>query len=411
MKEVMFLGKFQYVAVTKEGKKMRGSIEGPNKETVTMALKAKGWYPSSVKEETIFNKSITIGSGKMPIRQVSLFCRQFSMLLKAGISISNGLDIFRQQIEDKKLAQVISDMYEDVLKGDSLSDAMKKTKKFPDLLPNMIQAGEAGGIMDEVLERMATYYEKETKTKNKVKNAMTYPIVVLVVAIVVVIVLVTKVVPSFSDIFTATGQELPALTKFMLNMSDFIGKHWLWLFGIPAILFIILFAYVKTPNGRQVKDSLMLKIPLFGPLTKKNAIARFTRTLSIMSRAGLPMLISLESIAKISDNYVIEQGVFQARDDVSRGRLLSATLDEMNLFSPMVVSMMRIGEETGAMEEMMERCADFYDEEVDMTTSKLTTLMEPAILLFLAIVVGSILLSIIQPMAGMMGGLGNMSTM
>lgn len=388
---------------------MKGSLEGPNKETVTMALKAKGWYPSSVKEETIFNKSVTLSSGKVPMNQVSLFCRQFSMLLKAGISISNGLDIFRQQIEDKKLAQVIGNMYEDVLKGDSLSDAMKKTKKFPDLLSNMIQAGEAGGIMDEVLERMATYYEKETKTKNKLKNAMTYPTVVIVVSIIVVAILLIKVIPSFLDIFTTTGQELPPLTMMMMNISNFAIKYWYLLFGVPALIVVAIMIYTSTPNGKQVRDSLLLKIPLFGSLTRKTAIARFTRTLAIMSRAGLPMLISLESIAKVSDNYVIEQGVLQARDEVSRGRLLSAAIEEMNLFSPMVVSMMKIGEETGAMEEMMERCADFYDEEVDLATSKMTTLLEPMILIFLAIVVGSIVMAVMQPMMGMMQGIDNIA--
>jgi len=409
MKEVRLLGKFQYVAVTKEGKKVKGSIEGPNKETVTMALKAKGWYPSSVTEENIFNKSISIGSGKMPMRQVSLFCRQFSMLLKAGISISNGLDIFRLQIEDKKMAQVVSEMYENVLKGDALSEAMKKTKKFPDLLANMIQAGEAGGIMDEVLERMATYYEKETKTKNKLKNAMTYPTVVIIVSVVVVAVLLTKVIPSFLEIFTATGQELPPLTLLMMNISNFAIEYWYLLFGLPALLIAIIMIYVSTPNGKQVKDSLLLKLPLFGPLVKKTSIARFTRTLAIMSRAGLPMLIALESIAKVSDNYVIEQGVMQARDEVSRGRLLSASIEEMNLFSPMVVSMMKIGEETGAMEEMMERCADFYDEEVDLATSKMTTLLEPMILIFLAVIVGSIVMAVMQPMMGMMQGIDNIA--
>ena len=409
MKEVVFLGKFQYVAVTKEGKKMKGSIEGPNKETVTMALKAKGWYPSSVTEENVFNRSINWGSGKLPIRQVSLFCRQFSMLLKAGISISNGLDIFRQQIEDKRLAQVISDMYEDVLKGDSLSDAMKKTKKFPDLLPNMIQAGETGGIMDEVLERMATYYEKETKTKNKVKNALTYPIMVLVIAMLVVVLLLVAVIPSFVEMFAAMGQELPFLTRFMIAASEFMIKNWYIVLGIPTIIGITIFFYTKTPNGRQIKDSLILKLPLFGPLTKKGAIARFTRTLSIMSRAGLPMMISLEMIAKVSDNFVIEQGVLQAREEVSRGRLLSDAISDMNLFTPMVVSMMKIGEETGGMEEMMERCADFYDEEVDLATSKLTTMLEPMILLFLAVVIGSILVAVLQPMTGMVSGIENLS--
>ena len=409
MKEVVFLGKFQYVAVTKEGKKMKGSMEGPNKETVTMALKAKGWYPSSVTEENVFNRSINWGSGKLPIRQVSLFCRQFSMLLKAGISISNGLDIFRQQIEDKRLAQVISDMYEDVLKGDSLSDAMKKTKKFPDLLPNMIQAGETGGIMDEVLERMATYYEKETKTKNKVKNALTYPIMVLVIAMLVVVLLLVAVIPSFVEMFAAMGQELPFLTRFMIAASEFMIKNWYIVLGIPTIIGITIFFYTKTPNGRQIKDSLILKLPLFGPLTKKGAIARFTRTLSIMSRAGLPMMISLEMIAKVSDNFVIEQGVLQAREEVSRGRLLSDAISDMNLFTPMVVSMMKIGEETGGMEEMMERCADFYDEEVDLATSKLTTMLEPMILLFLAVVIGSILVAVLQPMTGMVSGIENLS--
>ena len=374
-----------------------------------MALKAKGWYPSSVTEENVFNRSINWGSGKLPIRQVSLFCRQFSMLLKAGISISNGLDIFRQQIEDKRLAQVISDMYEDVLKGDSLSDAMKKTKKFPDLLPNMIQAGETGGIMDEVLERMATYYEKETKTKNKVKNALTYPIMVLVIAMLVVVLLLVAVIPSFVEMFAAMGQELPFLTRFMIAASEFMIKNWYIVLGIPTIIGITIFFYTKTPNGRQIKDSLILKLPLFGPLTKKGAIARFTRTLSIMSRAGLPMMISLEMIAKVSDNFVIEQGVLQAREEVSRGRLLSDAISDMNLFTPMVVSMMKIGEETGGMEEMMERCADFYDEEVDLATSKLTTMLEPMILLFLAVVIGSILVAVLQPMTGMVSGIENLS--
>lgn len=399
--------KYVCVIIDKNGQKVKQKIEGANSDTVSSMLKSKGYWLVSIKEETIFDKDIEFfGNGALSAKQVALFARQFSMLLKAGVSVSGALDILRDQLDNKSTRRAVDMTYQEVLKGLSLSKAMKSTKRFPDLFANMVEAGEAGGFLDDVMERMATYYEKDNKVAGKVKNAMIYPCVVLVVTIVVVYILVTQVVPQFVTMFDSMNVELPWTTQMLIDLSDFLNKWWWAIFlGLGAVI-ISLWKYVSTPNGRYKKDTILMGIPFLKSILLKSIVARFTRTLSIMVRTGVPMLNSIEFSAKVVNNKVVERGLMKVADEVAAGKSLSIPIQNMNLFPKMVISLIKTGEETGALDEMMDKCADFYDEEVANLSERLTTLLEPMIIIILAGTVGFIVMSVLQPMFTLYNSIG-----
>ncbi|MBP3285225.1 MAG: type II secretion system F family protein [Clostridia bacterium] len=400
--------KYRCVAIDKDGKRdSRIRVEAPNKETVASVLKNKGYYIVSIREETIFDKEIEIGgNGSLPSKQVALFSKQFSMLLRAGISVSASLDILKDQLEDKRAKKAISAAYDEVLKGMSLSQAIASTKRFPDLFVNMVEAGEAGGFLDEVMERMSAYYEKDTKVVEQVRNSLIYPVVVIVVTIVVVYILVTQVVPQFVTMFDSMQVELPGSTKFLIALSDFLTKWWWAVFLGVGLGIFGLVKYVNTARGRYHKDNFLLHLPIFRSLVLKSIVARFTRTLSIMLKSGVPMIRSLELSSRIVSNKVIERDLMKVVDEVTSGKSLSGPMANMKRFPKMVISLMRTGEETGALDEMMEKCAEFYDMEVENLSARLTTLIEPMIILVLAGVVGFIVMSVLEPMFTMYNSLG-----
>jgi len=401
------LPKYTCVAINREGKREgRIKVEAPTKEAATTLLKDRGYLVVSVREEGIWDKEIElIGRGNLPSKQLSLFAKQFSMLLRAGISISASLDILKDQLEDKSLRKALSLTYEDVLKGLPLSKAMANAKKFPDLFVNMVEAGENGGFLDEVMERMAAYYEKDNKIVEQVRNSLIYPVVVIIVTIVVVYILITQVVPQFVSMFESMSVELPGSTIFLINLSDFVNAYWLWIFiGIGLFVFL-LGKYISTPAGRYNKDNFLLHLPLFKTLVLKSVVARFTRTLSIMLKSGVPMLKALELSSRVVDNRVIEKDLAKVSDEVTAGKSLSAPMARMKRFPKMVISLMKTGEETGALDEMMEKCAEFYDMEVENLSARMTTLIEPLIILILAGVVGFIVMSVLEPMFTMYNSL------
>jgi type IV pilus assembly protein PilC len=398
-KGVKKLPKYVCVIIDRNGQKIKQKIEGPSTDAVSSMLKTKGNYLVSIKEETIFDKDIEFfGNGVLPSKQIAVFARQFSMLLKAGVSVSGALDILRDQLDDKRARKITEMTYQEVLKGLSLSAAMKATKRLPDLFVNMVEAGETGGFLDDVMERMATYYEKDNKIVAKVKNAMIYPCVVLVVTLVVVYILITQVVPQFVTMFDTMGVELPWTTKTLIALSEFFNKWWWLVFLILGSGIFALFKYVSTPRGRLQKDTILMNIPLLKSILLKSIVARFTRTLSIMVRTGVPMLKAIEFSAKVVNNKVVERGLMKVADEVAAGKSLSAPIQNMKLFPKMVISLVKTGEETGALDEMMDKCADFYDDEVANLSERLTTLLEPLIIIILAGTVGFIVMSVLQPM-------------
>jgi len=397
-KGVKKLPKYVCVLIDKNGQKVKQKIEGPSTEAVASTLKTKGYYLVSIKEETIFDKEISFGSKGLSSKQVALFARQFSMLLRAGVPISGALDILRDQLDNANTRKVIDATYQEVLKGLSVSAAMRSTKKIPDLFVNMVEAGEMGGFLDDVMERMAVYYEKENKIVEKVRNALIYPCVVIVVTLVVVYILITQVVPQFVSMFDSMGVELPWTTRTLIALSEFFNKWWMVLFGGLAVFFIAFVKYISTPNGKLKKDTVLMTIPLIKSIILKSVVARFTRTLSIMIKTGVPMLKAIELSSKVVNNKVVERGLMKVADEIAAGKSLSVPIQKMKLFPRMVISLMKTGEETGALDEMMEKCADFYDEEVANLSERLTTLLEPLIIIILAGTVGMIVMAVLEPM-------------
>ena len=407
LKGVKKLPKYVCVVIDKNGQKVKQKVEGPSSDTVSSMLKSKGYYLVSIKEETIFDKEIEFfGNGILSSKQVALFARQFSMLLRAGVSVSGALDILRDQLDNKATRKSVDMAYQEVLKGLSLSNAMKSTKRFPDLFVNMVEAGEAGGFLDDVMERMANYYEKDNKVVGKVKNAMIYPCVVIVVTVVVVYILVTQVVPQFVTMFESMDVQLPWTTQMLINLSDFLNKWWWLIFLILGVVVFGIGKYISTPRGKYKKDTILMSIPFLKSIILKSIVARFTRTLSIMVRSGIPMLKAIEYSAKVVNNKVVERGLMKVADEVAGGKSLSIPIQNMKLFPKMVISLVKTGEETGALDEMMDKCADFYDEEVANLSERLTTLLEPMIIIILAGTVGFIVMSVLQPMFTLYNSIG-----
>lgn len=393
------LPKYVCTVIDKDGNRSKQRIEAPSPEVVSETLKARSYYVVSIREEGIFDKEIEFGgNGIINSKQVALFARQFSMLLKAGVSVSGALDILREQLDVKQTRKVVDNTYQEVLKGLSLSQAMRSTKRLPDLFVNMVEAGESGGFLDEVMDRMATYYEKDNKIVEKVRNALIYPAVVVVVTIVVVYILITQVVPQFVSMFNSMQVELPATTRALIAMSDFLNKYWMIVFAVLGVGIFLLGKYLSTPKGKLRKDTILMATPIFKNIILKSVVARFTRTLSIMVKTGVPMLKAMELSSRVVNNKVVEKGLMVVADEISSGKSLSEPIRKMKLFPKMVVSLIRTGEETGSLDEMMDKCADFYDEEVANLSERLTTLLEPLIIIVLAGIVGFVVMSILQPM-------------
>ena len=398
---------YSYKAKDSSGKTITGTMEANERNMVITTLKNKNLYPLSVQEAGLLKKEIEFDfMEKVTVRDLAVFCRQFSTLINAGVTVFNCLDILRLQTENKKLKKIIQDIYETVQKGKTLSAAMNEHKIFPPILLNMVEAGEVSGTLDLTLERVAVHFEKENKINQKVKGALTYPIVVSVIAVIVVGILVTFVVPTFVGMFSGMGMELPGTTKALLAISDFTIKRWYVLLIVGVVLFVSFKYYASLESGRRTIDGLKLKVPIIGNVTKKIIASRFTRTLSTLLGSGLSLLVSLEIVGRVVDNYVVEKGLENARNEVSRGVNLSEPISQMGVFPPMVTHMVEIGEDTGSLESILEKTADFYDGEVETAIAQMTTMIEPLIICALAVVVGFVVLSIVQPMFGMYGGIG-----
>ncbi len=399
---------YLYKAIGQSGDLTRGKVKATNKDVALMKIKDMDLYPIEVKQDSALTKEITIGR-PVKSKDLTVFCTQFSAVLGAGIPVLESLYMLRDQTANKYFKKVIGEVYSKVEQGELLSSAMGNYKKvFPDILTNMVKAGEATGNLEVAFRRMAVHFDKENKLKQEIKKASIYPIVVGIVAVAVVILLLVMVVPTFVNMFEDMGAELPATTKALIAISDFIINKWYILLGIIFVFIIGVIAIKSNEKARTYFSQLSLKLPWIGS-TKVNIVSsRFARTLSTLLSSGLPILDSIDIVSKVVQNEYVSRELNNSKEQVSKGISLSTPLSNMDVFPIMIVNMVKIGEESGQLEEMLEKTANFYDDEVETSVKQLTTMMEPAIIVFMAVVVGFIVISIIQPMFQMYSLLGQM---
>lgn len=333
-----------------------------------------------------------------------IFTRQFSTMIDAGLPLLQGLTILAEQTENKTFKKVLKEIAKDVEGGSGLAESMKKHPKvFDDLFVNLIAAGEVGGILDTILQRLAAYIEKAQKLKARIKGAMTYPAIVVAIAILVMGVILVFVIPVFEELFRGVGSALPAPTQFIVSMSRFLKGNIHWVI-LCVILLVIVFKLIRrSERGRKQTDAIALKLPVFGPLLKKAAIARFTRTLGTMVSSGVPILDALEIVAKTSGNVILEEVILEVRTGITEGQSIAEPLSENEIFPSMVTQMISVGEATGELDTMLEKIADFYDDEVDVAVEALTSMLEPLLLLFLGGSIGGIVIAMYLPIFKMAG--------
>ena len=403
------MAQFSYEAVGLDGKIKKGNIEADSLEKARSLLRNDGMTVVKIGEASVLNRDININIGKKKLkpRDLSVFCRQFLSILKAGVSMISALEMLTDQTENKKLKEGLKSVKDNVEKGDTLSVAMKKQDGlFPPILLNKKAAGESSGSLEVSLERMSVHFEKDARIKGMVKKAFMYPIVLVFVMIAVVVVMLTFVIPQFKSMFDDIGSDLPGFTKAALALSDSLQNTWyIWLIGI-AVLVLAYKLYVSTPNGSRVVAALKLKIPVFGSLSVKTACARFARTLSTLMASGMPLIDSINICANVMDNVLFKDALAETSKQVERGLNLSVPLKQSGLFPNMVIHMIGIGEETGNMEEMLTNVANYYDEEVEMTTQQATALMEPMIIVVMAVVVCLLIAVIYGPMMQLYSDIG-----
>lgn len=381
------------------GKKQKGETEADNPSIARQLLARKGINVTSLKPKPKdLSEYLPFLQAKIKERDLVIFVRQFSTMIDAGLPLVQALEILREQQENPTFRKIVKKVKVDIEEGATLSDAIRKhPKAFDDLFVNLVAAGEAGGILDIILNRLATYIEKVANLKKKVKGAMTYPIIVVAIALVVVAVILIYVIPVFAGLFKDAGAKLPSLTLFVMSVSDFTKAYFHWMIlGVVIVLFLIK-RVRKTEKGRDILDRLFLKLPVFGLLIRKVAVARFTRTLGTMLASGVPILDGLDIVASTSGNTVIERAVRKARAAIAEGRTVAEPLEETAVFPPMVTQMIAIGEATGALDQMLGKIADFYDEEVDIAVESLTSMLEPLMIVFLGVTIGFLLIAMYLP--------------
>ena len=401
---------YVYTAVGKDGKKVKGTISANNQSRAMAMLREQGLLPTKVEQQNIFNKeiNISIGSPVKP-RDLSVFCRQFQSILAAGVTIVEALGMLVDQTENKAFAKAIRETQTAVQKGSTLAEAMKLSPKiYPSLLINMVEAGEASGSLELAMERMSVQFEKSAKLKALVKKAMMYPIVIIFVAIGVLIAMSVLVIPKFVKMFASMGSELPAITRMVMALSNFLIHKWYILIIVVIALAVIITAFAKTETGQVVFGTIAIKAPIFGKLTVKSASASFARTISTLMGAGIPLSEALEITSRSMKNIHFRRALLAAKKEVEQGSNLSEPLRKSGLFPMMIPQMIKIGEETGNIDGMLMKSADYYEDEVEIATGSLTTLMEPMIIVVLGVIVAVLVLAMYMPMISMYSGLENL---
>ncbi|NPA24200.1 MAG: type II secretion system F family protein [Deltaproteobacteria bacterium] len=391
---------YKWQATNRQGKKAKGEMEAISDSIVVMNLRKQGFSDIKVKKKP---KEIEINlpflKGRVPDKDVVVFTRQFATMINAGLPIIQCLEIQSTQQENKEFKKILTAVKEDVEKGETLADALRKHPTvFDPLYCNMVEAGETGGALDIILGRLAFFMEKNMKLKKKVKGALVYPASVVCVAIIVIAIMMIFVIPSFEKMFTGFGAELPLLTQIIVNISNFMRSNALL---IVAVIFISIVAlkkiYQKNDKAHHFFDSMFLKMPIFGVLLRKVAVAKFTRTLGTMISSGVPILTSLEIVARTAGNVVIEKAIMATRESISQGKTIAEPLMESGIFPPMVTQMIAVGETTGALDQMLTKIADFYDDEVDAAVSAITSLIEPLLMVFLGGILGTMIVGMYLP--------------
>ncbi|MBW3564052.1 MAG: type II secretion system F family protein [Acidobacteria bacterium] len=397
---------FEWKGRARGGEDRAGVLVADSKKAAEAILRRQQIVPSIVKEK---GKEVALPKigGKVPAKNIAIFTRQFSVMIDAGLPLVQCLEILANQQDHKGFQRVLTQVRQDVETGSNLADAMRRhPRTFNDLFTNMIAAGEAGGILDTILQRLAVYIEKSVKLNAQVKSAMIYPVAVIGIAVIVIIVILWKVIPVFASLFASLGAELPLPTKVVIAMSDFIAQWW-WLVGLLIAAFVFfLRRYYKTYKGRRVLDGLLLKTPILGMLLRKIAVARFCRTLATLTASGVPILDGLEITAKTSGNAVLEDAIMSVKKQVEEGKTISEPLADTGVFPSMVVQMIAVGEQTGALDSMLSKIADFYEDEVDTAVAGLMKLLEPVLIAFLGVSIGFIVIAMYMPMFALIGQIG-----
>jgi type IV pilus assembly protein PilC len=399
---------YVWAGKTKKGRALKGELEAADERIARIQLKKRSVEVTKLKPKPkdIF-ESVSFLQPKITKKDIVIFTRQFSTMIDAGLPLVQGLNILAEQMENKTFRGILKQITKDVEGGSTLADALGKHPKiFDTLFVNLVAAGEIGGILDTILQRLAAYIEKAEKLKSQIKGAMTYPIVVVGIAIIVIAVIMIFVIPVFTDMFASFGKALPVPTQIVVAMSDFTKGNIHYMIG-GLIVFVFLFRrYAATKSGRRTIDSISLKLPIFGELIKKVAVARFTRTLSTMISSGVPILDALEITAKTAGNVIVEEVIYDARSSIAEGQTIAEPLSETDIFPGMVTQMISVGESTGALDAMLEKIADFYDDEVDATVAAMTSMLEPLLMLFLGGSIGGLVVAMYLPIFGMAAAMG-----
>jgi type IV pilus assembly protein PilC len=381
------------------GELLSGEYAAENKDDLVGYLRKRKIIITSVREKTNQLKINLPGSGRVGVKDIGVFTRQFATMINAGLPMVQCLDILAQQTEKEPLRDAVAKVMSDVEGGSTLAEGMAKHPKiFSTLYVNMVEAGEAGGILDIILQRLATFLEKLDALQRKVKSALTYPTVVAIVALAATAFMLIFIIPTFAKMFTDFGGELPLPTQIVIGISDFLRNFWWALLAGIAGAIIGIQRYYKTDSGRLMIDKLLLRIPVLGMVIRKGSVARFTRTLGTLISSGVPILQGLEITARTSGNRVVENAVLSTRDSISQGNTIAEPLKGCCVFPPMVTQMISVGEQTGALDEMLDKIANFYDSEVDTAVDALTAIIEPVMIVVMGTVVGGMLIAMYLPM-------------
>jgi type IV pilus assembly protein PilC len=399
---------YKWEGKTTKGAVKKGEMEAPSEAAIRIHLRQQNIIPTKISSKA---KEITISlpffKKKVKQRSVAIFTRQLATMIDAGLPLVQSLEVLSSQQDDKVFKNIIREIKEDVEGGSTFAGALKKHPvTFNELYTNLVVAGEEGGILDTILTRLAVYIEKAEALKKKVKSALIYPATIVTVAVAVVMILMIFVIPVFESMFASAGQSLPLPTLIVLTMSKMIKKYIIIFIPALILLFFLFKKYYQTENGRAVVDRLLLKLPVFGPLFRKIAVARFSRTLGTLVSSGVPILDGLSIVSRTSGNRAIEIAIMNARASIREGETIAEPLNRSTLFPPMVIQMIAVGESTGALDNMLSKIAEFYEEEVDMAVANLTSLLEPMLMVFLGIVIGGVVIAMYLPIFNMASAVG-----
>ena len=394
---------YRWQGVSPRGETLNGEMEATSREAVIIRLRTQRIQPnaSRIREKgkgLDYQISLPTVGSPVKSRDIVVFTRQFATMIDAGLPIVQCLQILGAQSDSKPFRKVIGGIKDDVESGTTLAEAIRKhTRVFSELYTSMVQAGEIGGILDTILVRLAAYLEKASKLKSKIKGAMIYPSCIVAAAVLVTATLLIWVIPVFADVFSSFGHRLPAPTQFVINLSNFTIEHVWYLMAVPVIAAVAIRYAYRTEEGHFWIDRFLLRVPVFGALIRKSAVARFSRTLGTLVSSGVPILDALVITARTAGNKVVERAIMMARTSISSGRTIAEPLTESKVFPPMVCQMISVGETTGALDTMLQKIADFYEDEVDNTVANLMSLLEPAVILFLGVVIGGLVISMYLP--------------